>query len=59
MKMFIEQITTAMNFVYNSVKEARMAQQAYIELSRLNDRELADLGINRCEIIRIAYKLDQ
>ena len=59
MKMFMEQIATAMDFVYNSVKEARMAQQAYIELSRLNDRELADLGINRCEIIRIAYKLDQ
>jgi uncharacterized protein YjiS (DUF1127 family) len=57
--MFMEQIATAMDFVYNSVKEARMAQQAYIELSRLNDRELADLGINRCEIIRIAYKLDQ
>jgi uncharacterized protein YjiS (DUF1127 family) len=57
--MFMEQITTAMDFVYNSVKEARMAQQAYIELSRLNDRELADLGINRLDIVRVAYKLDR
>jgi uncharacterized protein YjiS (DUF1127 family) len=58
MKMFMEQITATMDFVYNSVKEARLAQQAYMELSKLNDRELADLGINRSEIIRIAYKLD-
>jgi len=58
MKMFLDQITAAMDFVYDSVKEARLAQRAYQELSRLNDRELADLGINRCDIIRIAYKLD-
>ena len=58
MIMLMEQITAAMDFMYNSVKEARLAQRAYMELSRLNDRELADLGINRSEIIRIAYKLD-
>jgi uncharacterized protein YjiS (DUF1127 family) len=58
MKMFLDQITAAMDFVYNSVREARMAQRAYQELSNLNDRELADLGISRCDIIRIAYKLD-
>ena len=58
MKMFMDQITTTMDFVYNSVKEARLAHRAYHELSKLNDRELADLGINRCDIIRIAYKLD-
>ena len=59
MTMLMDQITAAMDFVYNSVKEARLAQRAYMELSKLNDRELADLGINRCEIIRIAYKLDR
>jgi uncharacterized protein YjiS (DUF1127 family) len=57
--MLMDQITAAMDFVYNSVKEARLAQRAYMELSKLNDRELADLGINRCEIIRSAYKLDR
>jgi uncharacterized protein YjiS (DUF1127 family) len=59
MKMFINQITAAMGFVYDSVKEARLAQRAYQELSRLNDRELADLGLSRSDIIRVAYKLDR
>ena len=58
MKMFLDQITAAMDFVYDSVKEARLAQRAYQELSRLNDRELADLGLSRCDILRVAYKLD-
>ena len=57
--MFLDQITAAMDFVYDSVKEARLAQRAYQELSRLNDRELADLGLSRSDIIRVAYKLDQ
>jgi len=56
--MFINQFVTAIDFVFNSVKEARLAQRAYMELSRLSDRELADLGINRLDIVRVAYKLD-
>ena len=59
MKMFMDQITAAMDFVYNSVREARMAQRAYQELSALTDRELHDLGLSRTDIIRVAYKLDQ
>ena len=59
MKMFMDQITAAMDLVYNTVHEARLAQRAYQELSRLNDRELQDLGITRSEIVRIAYKLDR
>jgi len=55
MKMFIEQITAAMDFVYNSVREARLAKKAYEELSSLSDRELADLGITRTEIVNIAF----
>ena len=57
--MFLDQITAAIDFVYDSVKEARLAQRAYQELSRLNDRELADLGLSRSDIIRVAYKLDR
>ena len=57
--MFMDQITAAMDFVYNSVREARMAQRAYQELSALTDRELHDLGLSRTDIIRVAYKLDQ
>ena len=59
MTMLIEKLTAAMDFVYNSVKETRLAHQAYHELSKLNDRELADLGLSRCEIMRVAYKLDR
>ena len=59
MTMLMEQITAAIDFVYNSVKEARMAQRAYQELSNLSDRELHDLGLSRTDIIRVAYKLDQ
>ena len=57
--MLMDQLTAAMDFMYNSVKEARLAQRAYHELSKLNDRELADLGLSRSDIIRVAYKLDQ
>ena len=57
--MFLDQITAAMDFVYNSVKEARLAQRAYEELSRLNDRELQDLGLSRSDIVRVAYRLDR
>ena len=57
--MFLDQITAAIDFVYDSVKEARLAQRAYQELSRLNDRELADIGLSRSDIIRVAYKLDR
>ena len=59
MHMFLDQITAAMDFVYNSVKEARLAQRAYEELSRLNDRELQDLGLSRSDIVRVAYRLDR
>ena len=60
MKMFIEQITTAMDFFYNSVREARMAQRAYEELSNLSDRELSDLGLSRTDIVYVAFsKLKQ
>jgi len=57
MKM-LNLVATMLDNMIETVKEGRMAHRAYQELSRLNDRELADLGINRCDIIRIAYKLD-
>ena len=59
MHMFMEKIITSMDFVYNSVQEARLAQRAYEELSRLNDRELQDLGLSRSDIVRVAYRLDR
>ena len=57
MKM-LNMITTMLDNMIETVKEGRMAHRAYQELSRLSDRELADLGINRLDIVRVAYKLD-
>ena len=60
MSMFINRITMAVDFVYNSVREARLAQRAYEELSRLSDRELSDLGLSRTDIVYVAFsKLKQ
>ena len=58
MIMLMEQITAAMDLIYESVRETRLAHRAYEELSKLNDRELQDLGLSRSDIIRVAYKLD-
>jgi len=58
MKM-LNLVTTILDNMIETVKEGRMAQRAYQELSRLNDRELADLGLSRCDIVRVAYKLDR
>jgi uncharacterized protein YjiS (DUF1127 family) len=52
-------IATMLDNMIETVKEGRMAHRAYQELSKLNDRELADLGLSRCEIMRVAYKLDR
>ena len=60
MSMFMGQITAAMDFMFNSVREARMAQRAYEELSRLSDRELSELGLSRTDIVYVAFsKLTQ
>lgn len=37
-----------------TITEYRQYRKTYEELERLNDRELADLGILRCDIGRIA-----
>ena len=53
--MFMNQITAAMDFFYNSVREARLAQRTYEELSRLSDRELSHLGLSRSDIVYVAF----
>ena len=41
--------------VVSTVRQGRLAHQAYFELSRLTDKELQDIGLNRCDIMRVAY----
>jgi uncharacterized protein YjiS (DUF1127 family) len=45
----------AMNLV-NGFKNWRKYRETYNELSRLNQRELADLGINRADINQVARR---
>ena len=42
--------------VVNKLRSYRKYQETYRELSRLNSRELADLGISRNEIATVARK---
>lgn len=42
--------------VVNKLRSFRKYQETYRELSRLNSRELADLGISRNEIATVARK---
>jgi uncharacterized protein YjiS (DUF1127 family) len=44
-----------MNLV-NGFKNWRKYRETYNELSRLNQRELADLGINRADINQVARR---
>ena len=60
MSMFINRITMAVDSFCSSLHEARMAKQAYEELSRLSDRELSELGLTRPDIVYVAFsKLKQ
>lgn len=40
----------------NAVERMRIQRQAENELFKLTDRELRDLGINRCDIYSIVYE---
>ena len=42
------------NRLVNNYKAWRKYRQTYDELSRLSNRELDDLGINRCDITYVA-----
>ena len=60
MSMFFNRINAAIDFFCNSVHVARMAKQAYEELSRLSNRELSELGLSRSDIVYVAFsKLKQ
>lgn len=45
--------------VIEGLARRRMTRQTISELQSLSDRELADLGLHRCEIRRIAYQAAQ
>ena len=55
MNMFMERIITSMDFMFNSIREAKLAQRTYEELSRLTDSELSELGLSRDNIVHVAF----
>ena len=55
MNMFMERIITSMDLMFNSIREARLAQRTYEELSRLTDGELSELGLSRDNIVHVAF----
>lgn len=48
-------LSTVFSIIIDRYRRKRLARQTYIELNRLSDRELADIGISRNEIYYIAY----
>jgi uncharacterized protein YjiS (DUF1127 family) len=49
-----DRLTAAMKSVQAALVQRRMFGQTFRELNALTDRELADLGIHRADIRRIA-----
>jgi uncharacterized protein YjiS (DUF1127 family) len=48
-------LSTVFSKIARSYHRKKVARQTYNELSRLTDRELRDLGIQRSDIYDIAY----
>lgn len=52
----VEPIRNFFASIVESVEMSRRCQQTFDELDQLSDRDLADLGISRADISRIAYE---
>jgi uncharacterized protein YjiS (DUF1127 family) len=55
MKTIIEKISKVLEQNREAIALRRRYYKTYDELSRLNDRDLADIGINRSMIDQIAF----
>ena len=42
-------------YIIRLIREWKRCNRSLNELSRLGDRELADIGISRCDIPRVAW----
>lgn len=56
--LLLFQETKMIKKIAQKIAHYRRTRQAILELSRLSDRELSDLGITRCDIPRIVYELN-
>ena len=55
MKTIVEKIAKVIEYNREAIALRRKYYKTYDELSRLNDRDLADIGINRGMIEQIAF----
>ena len=53
---FVVAFYNGIDTMFSSIDKGLRARRAYEELNRLNDRELADLGLSRCDITRVAFE---
>lgn len=49
-------MTQIISKINSWLKREEKARRTRVELSQLTDRDLADIGINRCDIHRISYE---
>jgi len=47
---------TLIKNITEKIIQHRRFSKTYDELNKLNNRELADIGVNRCDIARIARR---
>jgi uncharacterized protein YjiS (DUF1127 family) len=44
------------SYILSKIRAYKLYRETLNELSALNDRELADLGISRFDVVRVAYE---
>ena len=53
---FFARIGTAFDALATHYKQHRLYRETFDGLSALSNRELADLGLNRCELRRVSWE---
>lgn len=57
--MFWNNIFNYLGTLASTMDEARLAYKTYSELSQLSDADLAQLGLVRSDIPRVAFRIEE
>ena len=52
----LQNFLNKLTFPYKVIEENQRRRVAYWQLKNLSDHDLKDIGLNRCDIYRVAYK---
>ena len=52
----LQNFLNKLTFPYRVIEENQRRRVAYWQLRNLSDHDLKDIGLNRCDIYRVAYK---